>query len=68
MMNMKPSRPEDVGRTYQKGMSGYTPPVYPVVDVPIPDLDRIESEIREYPWYIRLAGYAFIGNEGNSEP
>ena len=45
----------DINRKDQKRSKKYAPPVYPEVDIPIPDLDWSKLRGKEYPWYIRLA-------------
>ena len=32
----------------------FTPPVYPVVDIPVPELDWNKLSGKNSPWYIRL--------------
>ncbi len=35
----------------------HTPPVYPVVDIPVPDLDLDTLSGKHSPWYLRLLVY-----------
>jgi hypothetical protein len=35
----------------------HTPPVYPVVDIPVPDLDLNTMSGNHSPWYFRLLVY-----------
>jgi hypothetical protein len=45
----------DSNRKDKREIVKYTPPVYPEVDMPVPELDWSKLRGKEHPWYMRLA-------------
>ena len=54
MITRERKRTNNIHRKVQKNRTKYTPPFYPVVDIPVPDLDWNKLRRKNSPWYLRL--------------
>jgi len=54
---MEKEKIDNKNRKGQKKRTKYTPPVYPVVDIPIPDLDWKKLSGKNIPCCMRLLVY-----------